>query len=120
MFSVEILIKPNENRRSPRIDVDIPATMTGNSNWRSICRIADLSCHGARLATFTALPRGTVLWLQLPDQPARKAEVIWSDDFSAACQFYQPLSENAVVGLVGRFGFKVEPERPVEHMIMVA
>lgn len=120
MFSAEIVIKPSDNRRSQRNLVDMSGRITTDSNWRSICRIADLSRHGARLSTFSNLPRGTVLWINLAGQPARKAEVIWSDEYNAACQFYQPIDENAVIALVGRYGFEVETDRPIEEMIMVA
>lgn len=120
MFSAELVIKSTDNRRSPRNDVDMPGRITTEGSWRSICRVADLSKHGARLSTFSELPRGTVIWLNLAGQPARKAEVVWSDEYSAACQFYQPLDDHAVIALVGRYGFKVEPDRPIEDMIMVA
>jgi len=120
MFAAEIVVKSAENRRSPRCDVDLSARFTTEGSWRSICKIVDLSRHGARITTFSELPRGTVLWLNLAGQPAHKVEVVWSDDFNAACQFYQPLSEHAVMALVGRSGFKVEPDRQIEDMIMVA
>lgn len=120
MFSAEIVVKTAENRRSARTNVDLSARFTTEGSWRSICKIADLSRHGARLTTFSELPRGTVLWLNLAGQPAHKAEIVWSDEYNAACQFYQPLTEHAVVALVGRSGFKVEPDRPIEEMIMVA
>ncbi|WP_374146507.1 PilZ domain-containing protein [Sphingomonas sp. 28-63-12] len=120
MFSAELIIKPTDNRRSTRSKVDMPGRVTTEGSWRSVCRIADLSRHGARLSTFTALTRGTVVWLNIAGHPARKAEIVWADEFNAACQFYQPLDERAVIALVGRFGFKVEPDRPIEDMIMVA
>ena len=120
MFSAEIVIKPSDNRRSARTAVDMPGRISTEGSWRSVCRIADLSCHGARLSTFSALARGTVLWINLAGLPARKAEVIWADEYNAACQFYQPLDQHAVTSLVGRYGFKLEPDRPIEDMIMVA
>lgn len=120
MFSAEIVIKRAENRRSVRNAVDMPGRVTTEGSWRSVCRIEDISMHGARLSTFSAIPRGTVIWLNMPGQPARKAEVVWADDFTAACQFFQPLDERSVVSLVGYYGFTAEPERPVEEMVMIA
>lgn len=98
----------------------MPGHITSQDNWRSVCRVADLSCHGARLATFSALTKGTIVWINLPDQPARKGEIVWADEYSAACRFLVPLEECAVTALVGRYGFEVEPDRQLEAMIMVA
>lgn len=120
MFSAEVIVKPTDNRRSPRTKVDMPAQVTGGTAWRTVCRIADISRHGARLGTYSALPKGTVIWLSMPGEPARKAEIVWSDEYNAACKFMVPLDEMTVVTLVGRFGFNVEPDRPVETMVMVA
>lgn len=120
MFSVELVVKPKENRRSPRKQVDMPGRITGGDNWRSICRVADLSRHGARLVTFSGLRQGMVVWVNLPGLPARKGEIVWADDYTAACKFIEPLNDATITGLVARFGIPIEPDRLLESMIMVA
>ena len=120
MFSIELLVKPKENRRSPRMAVDMPGRLTSTENWRTVCHVVDISRHGAKLSTFSTLQKGMIVWLNLPGQPARKGEIIWSDEYSAACKFMIPLDDDAVMSLVGRYGFDVETDRPLESMILVA
>lgn len=120
MFSAEIVVKTKENRRSTREKVDMPGHLTTEGTWRSICRIADISCHGARIETFSMLAKNTVVWVNLPGMPARKGEIVWSDEFQAACKFFVPLEPVEVIALVGRYGFDVEAERPLETMVMVS
>ncbi len=120
MFSAEIVVKPKENRRSAREKVDMPGRITTDGNWRSICRIGDISCHGARIETFSALAKNTIIWVNLPGMPARKGEIVWADEFQAACKFFVPLETVEVTALVGRYGFDVEADRPLESMVIVS
>ncbi|MBY0520928.1 MAG: PilZ domain-containing protein [Sphingomonas sp.] len=119
MFSAEIVIKPKENRRSPRHAVDMPGRISTEGHWRSVCRIVDISRYGARLSTFSALTKNTVIWLNLPGMLARKSEIVWADDYNAACEFFVPMTAAEVSALTLRFGFDVEPERPLESIIII-
>ena len=63
---------------------------------RALCRVVDVSVHGVRLQTYSALTRGGTIWLTLPGIGQRAADVMWADDFTAGCQFHQPLDEESV------------------------
>ena len=98
----------------------MPVRISEGGSSRSVCKVADISMHGARLETYSMLARKAVIWIGIPGQPARKAEIVWSDEFTAACKFDQPLDEDMLTELVHRFGYVVEPNRPVEAMVTVA
>ncbi|MET4896758.1 PilZ domain-containing protein [Sphingomonadaceae bacterium jetA1] len=59
---------------------------------RALCRVLDISLHGVRLQTYTALHRGMNIWLRLPQVGQVSARVVWADDFAAGCQFQEPLA----------------------------
>lgn len=82
-------------RRSPRAPVSLDARIGRGGLDRTLCRVTDLSMHGARLQTYSALRRGATIWLMLPGQGSHAARIVWADDFEAGCQFAQPLSEAA-------------------------
>lgn len=100
--------------------VDMPVHYATQERLRVLCRVVDISCHGARLLNYVGLERGAIVRLSMPGLAARKAEIVWSDDYSAACKFDKPLSERDVAELAIRFGHVVEPDRPIEDMILVA
>jgi len=91
---------PVGRRRSSRESVSIDAGIEHDGFERALCRVLDLSLHGARLQTYSALPRNTTMWLTLPIIGTRTATIIWSDDFLAGCQFLEPLSEAEFKSLV--------------------
>ena len=86
-------------RRAPRAPVSLDAQigMTG----RTLCKVVDISRHGARLQTYSALKRGSTIWLMLPTVGLVAADVKWSDDFAAGCQFHKPLDVKSYVRLLG-------------------
>lgn len=43
--------------------------------------------------------------LTLPGQPARRARIVWSDDYNAGCAFDESLSEAVLDQLVAIYGF---------------
>ncbi|MDB5661785.1 MAG: PilZ protein [Sphingomonas bacterium] len=59
---------------------------------RTLCKVVDLSRYGARLETHSALRRGSTIWLTLPTIGTIAAEVRWSSDLSAGCEFSTALS----------------------------
>jgi hypothetical protein len=94
MFTAEF--EPAEmdgRRRSPRAPVSFDADIGLGGMGRAICRVVDISRHGARLSTYSQLKRGTTIWLKLPALAPIAADVMWSDDFTAGCQFHHPLDD---------------------------
>lgn len=76
-------------RRSPRAPVSLDAHI--GKAARTLCKVTDISIHGARLQTYSALAKGSTIWLTLPGSPPIAADVKWADDYNAGCQFKQPL-----------------------------
>lgn len=57
--------------------------------------VVDLSAEGCRLLLCGArIAEGSVLWIKLPDQEARRIHVVWTRDGEAGCEFSQPLTED--------------------------
>ncbi len=81
-------------RRSPRKPVSLDAKVGRGGLDRALCRVVDLSPHGARLQTYSALRNGTMIWLTLPKVGYCAARVVWADDFAAGVEFRDPLSED--------------------------
>ena len=80
----------DEVRRLPRspISIDVRIGKVG----RSLCRVVDISLHGARLQTYTGLVKGSIIWLTFPGSDPVAADVMWADDFTAGCRFHRPLA----------------------------
>lgn len=79
----------NGRRRSPRAPVALDAHI--GKGARTLCKVVDISIHGARLQTYSALTKDSVIWLTLPGGTSVAADVKWADDYTAGCQFKQPL-----------------------------
>ena len=86
-------------RRSSRAPISLDAQI--GKSGRTLCKVVDISRHGARLQTYSQLRRGSVIWLMLPTVGLVAAEVKWSDDFAAGCQFQKPLDVKSYVRLLG-------------------
>jgi hypothetical protein len=103
MFAAEF--EPAEKdgrRRSPRAPVSFDAGIGQGGLGRTLCKVVDLSIHGARLQTYSALKRGATIWLNLPEIGPVAADVMWADDFTAGCQFRTPLDPALFEKLAGR------------------
>ncbi|AXJ96401.1 MULTISPECIES: PilZ domain-containing protein [unclassified Sphingomonas] len=99
MFAAEYEdAESNGRRRSPRAPVSLDAQI--GKAARTLCRVVDISIHGARLQTYSALKRGSVIWLTLPEAGSIAADVMWADDFVAGCQFQKPLDPEVFDRLV--------------------
>ena len=98
MFAAEYEPAELGRRRSVRAPVSLDARI--GKAARALCKVVDVSVHGARLQTYSALTRGGTIWLTLPGIGQRAADVIWADDFTAGCQFHHPLDEQAFDTLV--------------------
>ncbi len=79
----------NGRRRSPRAPVVLDAHI--GKGARTLCKVVDISIHGARLQTYSALIKDSTIWLTLPGAGSIAADVKWADDYAAGCQFKQPL-----------------------------
>ncbi|TPG21517.1 PilZ domain-containing protein [Sphingomonas koreensis] len=91
-------------RRAQRAPVSLDAKIGRGGLARALCRVVDLSLHGVRLQTYSALKRGSLVWLTLPVIGPRIATVVWSDDFSAGCQFTAALDDDDFETLVALDG----------------
>ena len=85
-------------RRAPRAPVSLDVSI--GKSGRTLCKVIDISVNGARLQTYSALKRGTSIWLNLPVIGQVVAEVMWADDYTAGCQFQSPLPVEAFEALV--------------------
>jgi len=86
-------------RRSPRAPVSLDAKIGRGGLDRALCKITDLSLHGARLHTYSPLKSGSMIWLTLPKLGQVSATIMWADDFVAGCQFHQALDDAAFESL---------------------
>ncbi|WP_174297762.1 PilZ domain-containing protein [Sphingomonas bacterium] len=89
-------------RRSPRAPVSLDARIGLGGMGRALCKVVDISIHGARLQTYTALKKNGVIWLTLPEVGQVAADVMWADDFVAGCQFHAPLEPSTLEHLLAR------------------
>lgn len=93
---------PDGRRRSPRAPVSIDAGLGRGGLDRALCKVVDLSMHGVRLQTYSALRRGALIWLTMPQVGPRAVRVMRADDFTAGCEFLEPLHKaefDAIVSL---------------------
>jgi hypothetical protein len=81
-------------RRSLRETVSLDARIERDGLQRALCKLVDLSLHGARLQTYSGLARGSTVLLTLPVIGPRPATVVWADDFLAGCQFDTALDDD--------------------------
>lgn len=88
-------------RRSVRAPVSLDARIGRGGLDRTLCKVVDISQHGARLQTYSSLRAGTMIWLSLPNVGHHAAKVVWADDYEAGLQFEIPLSEDAYETLAG-------------------
>jgi len=81
-------------RRSMRAPVSLDAKVGRGGLDRALCRVVDLSLHGAKIETFSALRRDSMIWLTLPHVGHWAARVAWATDFEAGLEFQIALSED--------------------------
>ena len=102
MFAAEFEPAVIDRRRVPRAPVSLDARVGKGGLDRALCRVVDLSIHGARLQTYSAMKKGSTIWLTLPGLAPVAADVVWSDDYVGGCQFREPLATHVFEGLAGR------------------
>ena len=92
MFAAEFEpAESNGRRRSARAPVVLDARIGRDGLARTLCKVTDISVHGARIQTYSALTKGSTIWLTLPLIGLIAADVMWADDFLAGCQFRTPI-----------------------------
>jgi hypothetical protein len=84
--------RPERRGGAKRTPVSLDARMGRGGLARALCKVVDVSTHGARLQTFSALKRGMRIRLTLPKLGTVEADVTWADDFVAGCRFQAPLT----------------------------
>jgi hypothetical protein len=105
MFAAEFEpAEPATRRRSPRAPVLLHAGLRQGGLARTLCKVIDVSIHGARLQSYSLLLKGSTIWLTLPGMAAAVADVVWADDYVAGCQFHRPLAPSAFEELLKRQG----------------
>ena len=82
-------------RRSPRAPVSLDARIGRGGLDRTLCKVTDLSVHGAGIQTYSELRLGTMIWLALPKIGHVAAKVVWAGDFEAGVEFQEPLTADA-------------------------
>lgn len=81
-------------RRAPRAPVSLDAKIGRGGLDRALCKVVDLSTHGAKIETYSAIRPDSVIWLTLPKVGHWAARVVWSNDFEAGLEFQIALSED--------------------------
>ena len=89
-------------RRAPRAPVSLDASLGLGGLARALCKVVDISIHGARLQSYSTLTRGSTIWLTLPGIGPVAADIMWSDEFVAGCQFHRPLDPAVIEDLAKR------------------
>jgi hypothetical protein len=98
----------NGRRRSPRAPVSLDARLGRGGLDRALCKVTDISLHGARIHTYSSLRKGSMIWLTLPRLGQVAATIMWADDFEAGCQFQRPLDDGAFATLAD-YGLRPQP-----------
>ncbi|MDZ7894113.1 MAG: PilZ domain-containing protein [Sphingobium sp.] len=102
IFSAEINIRTESRRRSVRAAVAMEVEIDGETFSRGICRVLDISIHGARVQTYSPLTKRSTIGIAIPGQERKKAIVMWVDDLEAGCQFDTPIDPAALEELLKR------------------
>ncbi|MGK6324092.1 PilZ domain-containing protein [Sphingomonas sp. DT-51] len=104
MFAAEYAPAERPVRRGRRHSVTVEAPVEQSGMARTLCKVIDLSLHGCRLLTFSAMARNESIWLNIPGLGVVAAIVVWADDLVAGCQFLSPLTDETFESLAMRYG----------------
>lgn len=105
MFAAEFEpAQTDGRRRSPRAPVSFDARVGKGGLGRTLCKVVDISLHGCRLQTYSAMRKGETIWLNLPLIGPVAANVMWADDFTAGCQFQAAIDKDAFETLLASHG----------------
>ena len=90
-----------DRRRSPRAPISLDAKLGRGGLDRALCKVTNVSLHGAKLHTYSPMKKGSMIWLTLPRIGQVIATIVWADEYEAGCQFERPLDDAAFAMLVG-------------------
>jgi hypothetical protein len=90
-----------DRRRSPRAPISLDAKLGRGGFDRALCKVTNVSLHGATLHTYSPMKKGARIWLTLPRIGQVIATIVWADDFEAGCQFQEPLDDTTFAALTG-------------------
>lgn len=76
-----------------RAPVSLDAKIGRGGLDRALCKVVDLSPHGARIQTYSELRVGQNIWLTLPKLGHTATSIVWSNDFEAGLEFMIPLTD---------------------------
>ena len=91
MIAAEFEPAFSDRRRSPRAPISLDAKLGRGGLDRALCKVTDVSLHGAKLHTYSPMKKGAMIWLTLPRIGQIVATIMWADDFTAGCQFVEHL-----------------------------
>lgn len=103
MFAAEFepAVMPRR-RHSPRAPILVDAEFGRGGLHRALCKVTDVSLHGAKLHTYSPMQQGAMIWLTLPLIGQIIATIVWADDYVAGCHFRDPLDDTAFATLMGK------------------
>lgn len=94
-------VRKTDRRRSPRAPISLDAKLGRGGLDRALCKVTNVSLHGAKLHTYSPMTKGASIWLTLPRIGHVIATIVWADEYEAGCQFDTPLDDAAFSLLVG-------------------
>ena len=100
MFAAEFETAVMDRRRTPRAPVSLDGRLGRGGLERALGKVVNLSIHGARVQSYSAMTKGSTIWLTLPGQAPVAADVIWADDFTAGGEFRDALTAEQFASLV--------------------
>lgn len=75
-----------------RAPVSLDAKIGRGGLDRALCKVVDVSLHGARIQTYSLIKAQSMIWLALPNIGHVAARVVWSNDFEAGLEFQTALT----------------------------
>ena len=89
---------PSERRRSPRLGVDLEATVRELGETGVDARILNISEHGFMAESETHFEVGARVWLMLPGRERANAVVKWTAGNKLGAEFAEPISVEGIDG----------------------
>ena len=99
MIAAEFEPAIKTDRRSP---ISLDAKVGRGGLDRALCKVTDVSLHGAKIHTYSPLTKGAMIWLTLPKIGQIIATIVWAGEYEAGCQFREPLDDMAFARLTDR------------------
>lgn len=92
-----------EDRCAPRTRVTIPASLrpSGARGFQTV--VQDLSLGGFSAQAINKMYPGSICWLTLPGLEALQAEVVWWQNSTVGCAFYNLLSPIVHDNILARY-----------------